>query len=176
MRRYIAGIVSVVLVVVVDVSFLNKFEFFYSYVTLYVLASMFAILILPIRRALIWIIGLGLVADVFSGLGYGLITGALFFSSVVGYMLFATYFSHRSGLTSVFLIGLMTSLYWICLNAFSVLYFLVGLSDIWVGWSGSFWLLALSHSLVTSLTFTVIYAIFSNVLRRFRERFVITRT
>jgi hypothetical protein len=158
-----------------QVAFFSHFSIFRNGINIYVLLLILFMLTLRFRQLLIWTFAIGLGLDVYSGLGFGLITIALLAAALAAYLLYMNFFSHQANLSLIFLTAVMVVTYNLILSLASVLFYAVGLSRVYVA-IDSAWLVGLVYQLLgTGLAFVALYVVFHPTIERFREQFMIRR-
>jgi hypothetical protein len=128
-----------------------------------------------LKQFLVWVLLLGLGLDVYSSLGYGIITISLLASAIMAYLLYMNFFSHQTYFSLILLTAVMVVVYNLFLSLASVVFYAVGFSWIYVSIDLP-WMIGLGWQLLGTCTaFIVFYVIFHPTIERFREQFMIRR-
>ncbi len=176
MIRHTITIVSLVLLVVLQTTVLSQFETIANNVNIFLLAIMFFLLATKLKLYFVWTIILGVLADMYSGLGFGVITISLLITASVAYLLYISFFSHRTSLSLVLLVSVMTVIYTLSISILSFIYFWLNAHDITVDLNAHYLLYVFEQTVYTSIAFVILYLLFNSVIKQFRERFIISRT
>ncbi|MBU1149290.1 rod shape-determining protein MreD [Patescibacteria group bacterium] len=108
MIKRIITIILVVLILVIQISFLSNFEFWRPKLNLIIILLTFLLLTAGYQQALIWGLISGYLLDYYSAWPFGLITFSLITSIFIVYLIGQHYLTNRSLTTFVLLVGAFT--------------------------------------------------------------------
>ncbi len=157
----------VLLIVILQISWLSNFEFFRTRLNIVLILLTFFILLLGFKGTLVWAVGAGYLLDYFSSLPFGLITISLLISLVIIYLLFRNVLTNRSFISFILLISVFTLTFNLCLLLGGLFISTLGLID----WNWQFsqlviiFLQVIFNVVLASLVFLV-YTLVTNRLKR----------
>ncbi len=176
MIRNILLALVVLLIVVLQVSVISQYVILKNYFNIFILFIIFLLLSNNFRFYVIYTLVMGLVADVYSGLGFGILTLSLLTCALIAYILYINFFSHRAGLTLIVLIGIMSATYLLSIGFYSFIFYALNVNQYVVYINNGFIFKLLGQIIINSIVFMALYIIFGGVVRRLRERFIISKT
>lgn len=142
-------------------------------INIFIIATLYFLITLNTRNYFIWTAALGLTADIFSALPIGVITISLLGTALIAYLLYLNYFSHRTGLTLIFLVILMCVVYSLLLYCVSQIWFFISPATTHLLFNPG---AMIGQTIATTITCLLFYLVFNQAVKRFRENFLIQRT
>ncbi|MDD5567317.1 MAG: hypothetical protein PHH01_03935 [Patescibacteria group bacterium] len=175
MLKNILIFIILVLVIFFNISFLSEFTWWQQNVNSILIIAMVLLLAMRLRQYLVWISIVGLIADTYSGFGFGAITLSLILTSLIAYILYVNYFSHHTSLVLVILMAIQVLTYGLLLAAFTRLFYFIGFNAFYIQINSEYIFFIARQIIFSCFIFVILYVFFNRLFSNFRERFIINR-
>ncbi|MBU0707428.1 hypothetical protein KKG41_03580 [Patescibacteria group bacterium] len=173
MIKNISLLILIVLVVIGKTSIFPHFSWL-SNTNFFILVIVMMLFVSKMRSYFIWTIVTGLLLDIFSGYGFGVITLSLIITSLVAYILYLNYFSHHTGLALIALVAIMSFVYVLSFSMLSILFYVIDISAYRMTINLELLLSVVRQMLYTSVGFIILYTLFNGAIKRINHRFIIS--
>jgi len=175
MIRKISIAITIIVLAILQTSFLNLFDSSIAYLNLIVLFLVFLVFSLDLIPLLWWSLATGIVLELFSIFPYGLTATIVLLTAVGLQFLFKNFLTNRSIYTFVLLVVAGTAIYNLLLFLSSFLLFSLNVTDFNFLSGQLFWTGLIYQTLFNLCTAWVLFFISQFLSNRLKKRFLLSK-